>query len=112
MAAMKMTCLALAGVLATAACGRADRDAHSTEPPPPSMQEQALQAQAQAVLMEAQASQAEAQVKAKELEIKAAKLELDRLEIEHNMALKREELKLKGVELGYEMASGENVKAN
>jgi len=84
----------------------------STEPPPPSMQEQALQAQAQAVLMEAQASQAEAQVKAKELEIKAAKLELDRLEIEHNMALKREELKLKGVELGYEMASGENVKAN
>ena len=84
----------------------------STEPPPPSMQEQAMQAQAQAVLMEAQASQAEAQVKAKELEIKAAKLELDRLEIEHNMALKREELKLKGVELGYEMASGQNVKAN
>lgn len=35
MAAMKMTCVALAGVLAVAACGCADREAQSTEPPPP-----------------------------------------------------------------------------
>lgn len=80
-------------------------------PPQPTSAEQMAQAQSQAMLMEAQASQMNAQVKAKELEIKAAKLELERLEIEHSMALKREELKLKGVELGYEMASGKNVKA-
>jgi len=82
------------------------------EPPQPTPQEQVAQAQAQAMLMQAQATQMEAQVKAKELEIKAAKLELDRLEIEHTMALKREELKLKGIELGFEMSSGTNVKAN
>ena len=80
-------------------------------PPQPTPAEQLAQAQSQALMMEAQASQMNAQVKAKELEIKAAKLELERLEIEHSMALKREELKLRGVELGYEMASGENVKA-
>ncbi len=86
-------------------------------PPPdtptePSVQEQAIQAQAQALMMEAQAKQVEAQVKVKESEIKAAKLELERIEAEHHMALKREELKLKGIELGFEMSSGENVKAN
>ena len=84
----------------------------SEEPPEPNVQEQAMQAQAQALMMEAQASQVEAQVKVKEAEIKAAKLELERAEIEHTMALKREELKLKGIELGFEMSSGENVKAN
>jgi len=82
------------------------------EPPKPTPQEQVAQAQAQAMLMQAQATQMEAQVKAKELEIKAAKLELERVEIEHTMALKREELKLKGIELGFEMSSGTNVKAN
>ena len=85
-------------------------------PPPqeqsPNVQEQALQAQAQALMMEAQASQVQAQVKVKEAEIKAAKLELERAEVEHTMALKREELKLKGIELGFEMSSGEHVKAN
>lgn len=77
----------------------------------PSMQEQLIQAQAQAQLIAAQAAQMEAQVKANELQIKAAKLELERMEIEQTMAIKREELKLKGIELGYEMTSGENVKA-
>mgnify|MGYP003627542583 FL=1 len=84
----------------------------SQEPPEPNVQEQAMQAQAQALMIEAQASQVAAQVKVKEAEIKAARLELERAEIEHTMALKREELKLKGIELGYEMSSGENVKAN
>ena len=84
----------------------------SEEAKEPNIQEQALQAQAQALMIEAQASQVEAQVKVKEAEIKAAKLELERAEIEHTMALKREELKLKGIELGFEMSSGENVKAN
>ena len=90
-------------------------DALVTPPPPPrtepNMQEQAVQAQSQALIMEAQASQMQAQVKAKELELKAAKLELDRVETEYNIAIKQEELKLKGIELGFEMASGENVKA-
>jgi hypothetical protein len=82
-----------------------------TEPPPPSAQEQLAQAQAQAMMTQAQATQLEAQVKAKELEIKAAKLELERVEIEHDMAVKREELKLKGIELGFEMNSDKNIKA-
>jgi hypothetical protein len=90
-------------------------DALVTPPPPPrtepNMQEQAIQAQSQALIMEAQASQMQAEVKAKELELKAAKLELDRVETEYNIAIKQEELKLKGIELGFEMASGENVKA-
>lgn len=90
-------------------------DALVTPPPPPrtepNMQEQAVQAQSQALIMEAQASQMQAEVKAKELELKAAKLELDRVETEYNIAIKQEELKLKGIELGFEMASGENVKA-
>jgi hypothetical protein len=83
----------------------------SNEPPPPTPQEQLAQAQAQAMLIDAQASQLQAQVKAKELEIKAAKLELERVEVEHDMAVKREELKLKGIELGYEMNSDKNIKA-
>ena len=83
----------------------------SDEPPPPTMQEQLAQAQAQALLIDAQASQLQAEVKAKELEIKAAKLELERVEVEHDMAVKREELKLKGIELGYEMNSDKNIKA-
>ena len=83
----------------------------SNQPPPPTPQEQLAQAQAQAMLIDAQASQLQAEVKAKELEIKAAKLELERVEIEHDMAVKREELKLKGMELGYEMNSDKNIKA-
>ena len=90
-------------------------DRFVSPPPPertePNLQEQLIQAQAQAQLIAAQAAQMEAQVKANELQIKAAKLELERMEIEQNMAIKREELKLKGIELGYEMTSGENVKA-
>jgi hypothetical protein len=82
-----------------------------TEPPPPSAQEQLQQVQAQAMMTQAQATQLEAQVKAKELEIKAAKLELERVEIEHDMAVKREELKLKGIELGFEMNSDKNIRA-
>ena len=82
-----------------------------TEPPPPSAQDQLQQAQAQAMVTQAQATQLEAQVKAKELEIKAAKLELERVEIEHDMAVKREELKLKGIELGFEMNSDKNIRA-
>ena len=83
----------------------------SQEPLPPTPQEQLAQAQAQAMIIEAQASQLEAEVKAKELEIKSAKLELERVEIEHDMAVKREELKLKGIELGFEMNSDKNIKA-
>jgi len=83
----------------------------SNEPPVPSPQEELAKAQAQAMLIDAQASQLQAEVKAKELEIKAAKLELERVEIEHDMAVKREELKLKGMELGYEMNSDKNIKA-
>jgi hypothetical protein len=87
----------------------------SPPPPPqpeePSVQEQIAQAQAQAQLMVAQAAQQEAQVKAQELQIKAAKVELERMEIEETLQIKREELKLKGIELGYEMTSGENVRA-
>ena len=91
-------------------------DKFVTQPPPPqpkqpSAQEQLAQAQAQAMLTQAQASQLEAEVKAKELEIKAAKVELERIEIEHDMAVKREELKLKGIELGFEMNSDKNIKA-
>ena len=82
-----------------------------TEPMPLSPQEQLAQAQAQAMITEAQASQLEAQVKAKELELKVSKMELERIELEHNMALKREELKLKGIELGFEMNSDKNIKA-
>ena len=82
-----------------------------TEPPPPSAQEQLQQVQAQAMMTQAQATQLEAEVKAKELEIKAAKLELERVEIEHDMAVKREELKLKGIELGFEMNSDKNIRA-
>ena len=82
-----------------------------TEPLPPSAQDQLQQAQAQAMVTQAQATQLEAQVKAKELEIKAAKLELERVEIEHDMAVKREELKLKGIELGFEMNSDKNIRA-
>jgi len=82
-----------------------------TEPPPPSAQEQLQQVQAQAMMTQAQATQLEAEAKAKELEIKAAKLELERVEIEHDMAVKREELKLKGIELGFEMNSDKNIKA-
>ena len=85
--------------------------APSTEPTGPTAQEQLAQAQAQAQLTIAQATQLEAEVKAKELEIKAAKLELERVEAEHDMAVKQEELKLKGIELGFEMNSDKNIKA-
>ena len=81
------------------------------EPSQPSVQEQTAQAQAQAMLIQAQSSQLAAEVKAKELEIKAAKLELERVEVEHDMAMQREELKLKGIELGFEMNSDKNIKA-
>ena len=81
------------------------------EPPPPSPQDILAQAQAQALTMEAETSRMEAQVKASELEIKAGKLELERLELENNINIKKEELKLKGVEIGFEMSSGQNVKA-
>ena len=43
--------------------------------------------------------------------MKVAKVELERIEIEQTLILKREELKLKGIELGYEMSSEKNVKA-
>ena len=91
-------------------------DKFVSQPPPPqprqpSVQEQVAQAQAQAMLIQAQSSQLAAEVKAKELEIKAAKLELERVEVEHDMAMKREELKLKGIELGFEMNSDKNIKA-
>tara|TARA_R110000765_G_scaffold204968_2_gene309841 strand:- start:655 stop:2673 length:2019 start_codon:yes stop_codon:yes gene_type:complete len=81
------------------------------EPPPPSPQEQLAQAQGQAMIMEAETSRMEAEIKANELQIKAGKLELERLELENNINLKKEEIKLKGVELGYEMSSQRNVKA-
>jgi hypothetical protein len=81
------------------------------EPPPPTAQEQLAQAQAQALIMEAETSRMEAEVKQNELQIKAGKLELERLELENNINLKKEEIKLKGVELGYEMSSNRNVKA-
>jgi hypothetical protein len=81
------------------------------EPPPPTAQEQLAQAQAQALVMEAETSRMEAEVKQNELQIKAGKLELERLELENNINLKKEEIKLKGVELGYEMSSNRNVKA-
>ena len=81
------------------------------EPPPPTAQEQHAQAQAQALVMEAETSRMEAEVKQNELQIKAGKLELERLELENNINLKKEEIKLKGVELGYEMSSNRNVKA-
>jgi len=85
--------------------------APSTEPPPPSAQEQLAQVQAQAQMTIAQAAKLEAEVKAKELEIKAAKVELERIEIEHEMAIKQEQLRLKAIELGYEMNSDRNIKA-
>lgn len=81
------------------------------EPPPPTAQEQLAQAQAQALIMEAETSRMEAEVKQNELQIKAGKLELERLELENNINIKKEEIKLKGVELGYEMSSNRNVKA-
>jgi len=87
----------------------------STPPAPeeiqPTPQEQLAEAQAQAMLMQAQATQKEAEASLQEAQIKAAKLEVERMEIEQTMALKREELKLKGIELGYEMSSGTTVKA-
>ena len=87
----------------------------STPPAPeemqPTPQEQLAEAQAQAMLMQAQATQTEAEASLQEAQIKAAKLEIERMEIEQTMALKREELKLKGIELGYEMSSGTTVKA-
>ena len=81
------------------------------EPPPPTAQEQLAKAQAQALIMEAETSRMEAEVKKNELQIKAGKLELERLELENNINIKKEEIKLKGVELGYEMSSNRNVKA-
>ena len=87
----------------------------STPPAPeemqPTPQEQLAEAQAQAMLMQAQETQTEAEASLQEAQIKAAKLEIERMEIEQTMALKREELKLKGIELGYEMSSGTTVKA-
>tara|TARA_R100001463_G_scaffold59_9_gene298 strand:+ start:3419 stop:5434 length:2016 start_codon:yes stop_codon:yes gene_type:complete len=95
--------------------GIKDTDQYITPPQPvepqPSPQEQLAQAQAQAMIMEAETSRMEAEVKANELQIKAGKLELERLELENNINLKKEEIKLKGVELGYEMSSQRNVKA-
>ena len=84
-------------------------------PPPeqqePSLQEQAGQAQAQAMLMTAQAAQKEAEASIQEAQVKMGKLEVERMEVEQTLILKREELKLKGIELGYEMSSGTTVKA-
>ena len=96
--------------------GIKDTDQYITPPqpietPPPTAQEQLAQAQAQALVMEAETSRMEAEVKQNELQIKAGKLELERLELENNINLKKEEIKLKGVELGYEMSSNRNVKA-
>tara|TARA_R110002126_G_scaffold116475_1_gene255870 strand:+ start:1417 stop:3441 length:2025 start_codon:yes stop_codon:yes gene_type:complete len=81
------------------------------QPPPPTAQDQLAQAQAQALMMEAETSRMEAQVKTSELQIKAGKLELERIELENNIEIKKEEIKLKGMELGFEMSSGQNVKA-
>ena len=80
-------------------------------PAGPTPQEQLAQMQAQAQMTIAQAAKLEAEVKAKELEIKAAKVELERIEIEHEMAIKQEQLRLKAIELGYEMNSDRNIKA-
>jgi hypothetical protein len=95
--------------------GIKDTDQYITPPQPvepqPSPQEQLAQAQGQAMIMEAETSRMEAEIKANELQIKAGKLELERLELENNINLKKEEIKLKGVELGYEMSSQRNVKA-
>jgi len=92
-------------------------DKFITAPPPldqqePSIQEQAAQAQSQAMLMTAQASMKEAEASMQEAQVKVAKVQLERMEIEQTLALKQEELKLKGIELGYEMSSGERVKAS
>jgi len=88
----------------------------SIPPPPdqmePNAQEQLAQAQAQAMLMQAQATQKEAEASLQEAQIKAAKLEIERMEVEQTLALKQEELKLKGIELGYEMSSKNNIKAS
>ena len=88
----------------------------SIPPPPdqmePNAQEQLAQAQAQAMLMQAHATQKEAEASLQEAQIKAAKLEIERMEVEQTLALKQEELKLKGIELGYEMSSKTNVKAS
>jgi len=95
--------------------GIKDTEQYITPPQPvepqPSPQEQLAQAQGQAMIMEAETSRMEAEIKANELQIKAGKLELERLELENNINLKKEEIKLKGVELGYEMSSQRNVKA-
>ncbi len=92
-------------------------DKFITAPPPPdqqepSIQEQAAQAQSQAMLMTAQASMKEAEASMQEAQVKVARVQLERIEIEQTLALKQEELKLKGIELGYEMSSGERVKAS
>tara|TARA_R100000664_G_scaffold17496_1_gene26420 strand:+ start:3207 stop:5225 length:2019 start_codon:yes stop_codon:yes gene_type:complete len=83
----------------------------SNQPPAPTAQDQLAQVQAQAMMTQAKATQLEAEVKAKKLEIDAAKLELERMETEHEMAMKQEQLRLKGIELGYEMNSDRNIKA-
>jgi len=87
----------------------------STPPAPeeiqPTPQEQLAEAQAQAMLMQAQATQKEAEASMQEAQVKVGRLELEKMEIEQSMAIKREELKLKGIELGYEMSSGTTVKA-
>jgi len=90
-------------------------DKFISAPPPgdqePTVQEQAVQAQAQAMLIQAQAAQKEAEASMQEAQVKMGKLEVERLEVEQTLILKREELKLKGIELGYEMSSEVNVKA-
>jgi hypothetical protein len=88
----------------------------SVPPPPeemePNSQEQLAQAQAQAMLMQAQATQKEAEASMQEAQVKVGRLEIERMEVEQTLALKQEELKLKGIELGYEMSSKTNVKAS
>ena len=88
----------------------------SVPPPPdqmePNAQEQLAQAQAQAMLMQAQATQKEAEASMQEAQVKVGRLEIERMEVEQTLALKQEELKLKGIELGYEMSSKTNVKAS
>ena len=90
-------------------------DKFISAPPPgdqePTVQEQAVQAQAQAMLIQAQAAQKEAEASMQEAQVRMGKLEVERLEVEQTLILKREELKLKGIELGYEMSSEVNVKA-
>ena len=61
--------------------------------------------------MTAQAAQKEAEASIQEAQVKMGKLEVERMEVEQTLILKREELKLKGIELGYEMSSGTTVKA-